>query len=256
VPVPGQAERVAVVTRTSAHLSRMLRWRHWPLVTVVGFLAMVNVVSNRVLPDAAYVPFAFTVAVGLTWFAVRCDGLTARELGWDRTSRRAGLRWGLGLAALVAGVYLVGALLPVTRSLFEDARVADLDGAGVAYQALVRVPLGTVALEEVAFRSVLLAMLLSRLPTRSAVAASSVLFGLWHVLPAVNMGEVNPVVEDHLTGPGGAALMLAGGVVGTAAAGVVFSWLRLRTGSVLPPMLVHWATNGLGYVAAWLVLSS
>ena len=36
--------------------------------------------------------------------------------------------------------------------------------------------------------------------------------------------------------------------------GMVFSWLRLRSGSVLAPMLAHLATNGVTLVVAWFAL--
>ena len=54
---------------------------------------------------------------------------------------------------------------------------------GTAYRAAVRIPLGTVLVEEVAFRGVLLAMLGGHLGVGWAVAVSSHLFGLWHVVP-------------------------------------------------------------------------
>ena len=40
----------------------------------------------------------------------------------------------------------------------------------------------------------------------------------------------------------------------TFAAGMAFSWLRLRAGSVLAPMLAHLATNGVTLVVAWFAL--
>jgi uncharacterized protein len=36
----------------------------------------------------------------------------------------------------------------------------------------------------------------------------------------------------------------------TAAAGVLFAWLRLRSGSLLAPVLLHLATNSVGLLAA------
>jgi hypothetical protein len=34
----------------------------------------------------------------------------------------------------------------------------------------------------------------------------------------------------------------------------VFAFLRLISGSVLAPMGLHWATNGLGYAFSWLLI--
>ncbi len=55
---------------------------------------------------------------------------------------------------------------------------------------------------------------------------------------------------------GGVLGMLAGvlmAVVATAAAGLVFSWLRRRSGSLLAPIALHWSLNGLRALAAALV---
>lgn len=227
-----------------------------PAVVVVVTLTVVNVISNRALPDSMYVPFALLVAVALSWFAVSHDHRSLEDLGWDRTALPSALVGGFTLVVAVGVVYAAAATTGPTRPLFEDARVADLDGGDVVYQMLVRVALGTVVLEEVAFRSVVLAVFLARTSTVRAVAASSLLFGLWHVLPAAGVTDVNPVFEDHLHNMTGEVLAVVGAVAGTAMAGAVFCWLRLRTGSVLTPMLLHWATNGLGYLAAWLVLQA
>jgi membrane protease YdiL (CAAX protease family) len=43
-------------------------------------------------------------------------------------------------------------------------------------------------------------------------------------------------------------------VVVTFVAGMVFSGLRLRSGSVLAPMLAHLGTNGVTLVVAWFAL--
>lgn len=225
------------------------------LLVLVAMLAGINVLTNRVLPEGAYVPFALAAAGGLIAYAVLGDGRTRTDLGGDPGAVPTGLRWGAVLAVIVALVYAVGMALPATRPLFEDARVEGLDGAAVAYHALVRVPLGTVALEEVAFRGVLLSMLLARTSTLRAVAWSSLLFGLWHVLPIIGMGPVNPTQEDHLEGTDGTLVAVVGGVAATALAGAFLCWLRLRTHSLVAPMVLHWATNGLGYLAAWIVLT-
>jgi uncharacterized protein len=47
-----------------------------------------------------------------------------------------------------------------------------------------------------------------------------------------------------------AALAVLGAVVGTALAGVVLAELRRRTGSLVAPVLAHWAANGCAVVAS------
>ena len=72
---------------------------------------------------------------------------------------RAGLRLGAVAAAPVVVAFGVAALTPATRPLLDDQRVAGLDRRQLAYQVLLRIPVGTVAWEEVAFRGVLQAAL-------------------------------------------------------------------------------------------------
>ncbi len=228
-----------------------------PLVAVLGTLVVSNVMANRVLPAWAYVPWNCGVAALLVVIAVRADGCSADELGLSRRRLPDGLRWGGAVVAGLAAVYLAGVALPFTRELFEDDR-ADIALSSLLWQVLVMVPLGTVLMEEVAFRGVLPAMLRRRFahprsgPLRADLVAAG-LFGLWHILPAWNVNSVNPLFRELLPGALGQFAAISAGVVGTAAAGMGLSWLRNRSGSLAAPMLLHTATNSLGYVVAWLV---
>lgn len=149
----------------------------------------------------------------------------------------------------------MGALLPFTRELFSDQRDNSLTGLQIADRVLIRVPIGTVLLEEVAFRGVLLALLLRATRSRAwATAISSILFGLWHILPSLHLNTQKPAltaVFGHSML--GAYLADVGAVLFTAAAGVVLCELRRRSGSLLAPMVLHWSTNALGYLAAYLI---
>ncbi len=223
-------------------------------MAVVGLLTVSNVMTNRVLPSPAYVPWGVAMTV-LLLVAARADGCHWVDLGLSRERLAPGAAWGLSVFALVAVVYVIAVSLPMTEGLFEDGRVEGTGTAGALYQAIVRIPFGTVLIEEVAFRGVLLAMVARRLGVAWGVAVSSVLFGLWHVLPSWGIEETNPVlsdtVGDTVIGP---AMAVAGAVIGTGVAGVVFCWLRLRSGSLLAPMLLHVATNSVGFLVAWIHL--
>ncbi len=185
-------------------------------------------------------------AAALLLVSARTAGLSWDELGLARRRAAAGARWGMGCLALVAAAYLVTLAVPAGRPLLTDARVAGLDGGELAYQVLVRIPLGTVLWEEVAFRGVLLAVLTRVLSRRAAVGVSAVVFGVWHVRPTLSALAANGLGDGAVLT--GLAVLL--GCVATAAAGVVLAWLRLRTGSLLAPALLHLATNSLGAVAA------
>jgi membrane protease YdiL (CAAX protease family) len=111
-----------------------------------------------------------------------------------------------------------------------------------------------VLLEEVAFRGALLAMLAARTTPPRALLGSAAAFGLWHVLPGWSIGTVNPTLTDWF-GDAGRVVPVTAAVLSTAVAGVVLGLFRQRSGSLLAPMLVHWATNGLGYLVAYAVIS-
>lgn len=211
-----------------------------------------NVVSNRVIPKGLYVPWAVLSSVALVLFAVRVDGRSWDDLGLARASWSRGVRWGAVLAGSVLVLYLVAVAVPATRDLFRDDRVAGWSLGQSVWAAFVRVPLGTVLLEEVAFRAVLPAMLATRTRTWVAVAVSAGLFGLWHVLPAMGLESVNPVADDTV-GRLPQSVTVAASVLSTGAVGVWLWWLRDRSGSLLAPMALHWSTNGLGYLFAYAV---
>jgi membrane protease YdiL (CAAX protease family) len=82
--------------------------------------------------------------------------------------------------------------------------------------------------EEVAFRGVLLTMLLATLPPRRAIAYSALAFGVLH-LPAVFAGQ--------------ALVPTLGQVVWAFLFGLFYGYLFLKTGSLLPPMMMHWLSN-------------
>ena len=218
--------------------------RAYTLVLVVLLAAWNNVIVPA-YPPGWYVPVNVSAAVVLL-VSARAAGLSCRELGFSRRHVSAGVRWGGSAAAVVAAGYVVALAVPALRPLLHDARMAGLAGAEVAWWSLVRVPLGTVLWEEVAFRSVLLAALVRLMRPRDAVAASAVVFGVWHVRPTAAAVAVNDLVEGAVL----TALVVGAGCLLTAAAGVLFAWLRLRSGSLLAPVLLHLATNSLGVLAA------
>jgi membrane protease YdiL (CAAX protease family) len=176
------------------------------------------------------------------------------DAGLDPAALGRGARWALALIGLVGVVYLVGALLPATRHLFSDQRYSGLTGGQVVLRMLVTVPFGTVLLEEVAFRGVLYGLVRRARGTVWATAVSSALFGLWHILPSLHLATAKPVLTPVFGHSAlGAALVNAGAVLFTAAAGVLLCELRRRSGSLLAPMGLHWAVNAFGYLTGLLL---
>jgi uncharacterized protein len=205
----------------------------------VGVLAAINVTDHLLHPP--WWVRALEGAGLLAW--ARLDGLSWSQLGLGRDRLAAGCRWGLGAIGVVAGVYVVGVLLPLTRPAFQDVRY-DLPLPEALKTAFVVIPLGTVVLEEIAFRSVLWGMLSRHQPEWLVLVTTSVLFGFWHVMPALHVGATNRGVSQAVGA--GTAVIVVGTVALTTLGGLVFGELRRRSGSVLAPAGAHWATNALG----------
>ncbi len=203
--------------------------------------------AEIVLPDPAYVPTNVAVGAALVALARR-SGSSWEDVGLERRHVGRGLALGAAVGAAAVAGMVVGAAVPMTRGLFDDGRVpADASGWERLYQTAVRIPLGTVAFEELAFRGVLLALLCRRLSLSVAVAVNSALFGLWHIVPTLAVARANGIA-----GPGRVALVI-GSVVATSVGGVVFCALRVRGHHLLAPALLHLGFNDAGYLLAWWV---
>ena len=198
--------------------------------------------AHRIAPNA-------DAAVGLGMVGglaviARASDLGADDLGLARRTWGAGLRWGAVSAAVVAAGYGVAALIPAIRDVTAESSTSWPDAL---VKALVVIPLVTVIGEEFAFRGVLWGLLRRESGRRAATIVSSALFGLWHVLPSWGGGAANESVADAVgDGPAGIAFRVLGTVVLTGLAGVVFCELRARSGSLLAPIMLHWAINGFG----------
>ena len=222
------------------------RWRN-TVVGAVALLVLSNVMANRVIPNWMYVPWNVSVALVLSWIALH--EVTREQMGF--TKWRSGLLWGGALFGATALVLLVGLALPATRDMFDDKRVTDSVWAWL-YHAFLRIPVGTAFMEETAFRAVLPALFAVRWGVLRGCIAASALFGLWHVLPSLGLHKANATVTDLLgTGAVATVVTVALAVAGTAITGLVWCWIRYRSGSILATILGHVATNSVAYTIAF-----
>jgi len=213
------------------------------LVAALAVLAAWNLLVRARIDDERF-RAAAAAALGVIVLCIGIAGGRSRaELGLSAARLPAGMRWGGGAALAVGLVLSLAALIPATRHLLADPR-AEVSGADMLIAALVTIPLGTVLLEECAFRGTLLALLLPRVGRLRAAAATATLFGLWH-LPPIVAGSHDGILSMLSA--------CAGVFVVTAAAGAVFAWLRLRSGSLLAAGLAHVATNSGALIVAWAV---
>ena len=220
----------------------------------VAIVVLVLVVSNLIAHfttvwlSIATVPAAAIILLALT----RRRGLGWAELGLSPRQWKTGFLYALGAVALVLTVVAIGALLPITRPFFMADRYATISAALVA--SMIVIPLQTVIPEELAFRGVLQGTLGRIYGARGVFAAGSLLFGLWHIASSMGLTSGNAGLSNFLGGGVvGQVIGVAAAVVATAAAGLVFTWLRQRSGSLIAPIALHWSLNGIGALAAALV---
>ena len=184
-------------------------------------------------------PVVNALAATATLAAAAASGLTSADLGLRRDRLRAGLRCGSAAAAPVVAAFGLAALTPVTRPMLNDQRIAGLNRRQLAYHVLVRIPVGTVAWEEIAFRGVLQAALRRVLAEPAATVVASPVFGLWHIRPTAEALAVNQLAASR----GRRITAVIAVTAGTAGAGALLSVLRERSGSLAAPVVLHLAVN-------------
>jgi len=217
------------------------------VVLLIASIAATDLIADRYEPPHSGLFLKLVIVTGYMVWALRYVGLSTEELGLGRSSMRAGVRDGLIAALCIAGVIAILVAIPASRSYFSSSHAVSGSTTSRFLQPLVVIPLGTVVFEEVIFRGVLLAVLLRWGSRRQAIVVSSVVFGFWHVIPALG----------HVSGKGVVASLgvVVGTIAATSVAGALFAWLRIRSNSLFAPILAHVATNSFAYVGALIVVT-
>jgi len=236
-------------TATPRHASVPVAGRRVPPeLAGVAVLALNNVAAHRLLPAPADAALNLATAAGLAGYARRV-GCSASDLGIRPTDVASGLRAGLTAAAVASAAVTLGAATPWTRPFFDNPRVRHASRGQVGYHLAVRIPLATAFAEELLFRGALLALLRRSRSRVAAIVWTSLLFGAWHVLPTLDDYQGNPtsaLVDDPARRR---RLAVLATTASTAAAGGALAWLRLRSRSLVAPVLAHAALNASAYLA-------
>jgi len=217
-------------------------------VALLGLTAFLvdSAISAWAYPLFNTVAAAALIAVALTAGATRVAiGLTL--------SRRTIVAAAIGLTS-VAAVLAVGWMLPYTRDVFTSSPAASITSADLLWAVLIRVPFGTVLLEEVAFRGVLPALLGAdgRRWMWRPVLGASFLFGVFHLFSALRLAQCDGLAVHSLFCPAGPILGPAALMTVAMALGVLLCAVRHIGGGLLAPFTVHTAANSAGYVLAWM----
>ena len=210
-------------------------------VLLAAALVAYNSLANRWKPfhSWAYVPANLTLAS-----IVLAIGVWGFELDRATMGLRFRSAWVGALLGAVGGAIALSLLLfDRGRALLRDQRLAGVHGWSAAYMVLIRIPVGTALLEELVFRGVLLGAFL-HLGSAQAVIASSIAFGLWHIVPTAILARTNRLK----------LAVVPAGVLLTTGVGMFFGWLRVETGSIASPFLIHALFNSMSAAAALVAL--
>ena len=179
----------------------------------------------------------------LTWVALAWawrSRLTADQLGLAPGHLLRSALLGLVIAVGVAALALL--LLrfpPLLGQPVEYAPLGSLSKEAVLWRTFIWMPLDTVIPEELAFRGVLLAMLLTRYSRIRAVVVAALVFAAWHgVVVSHTLASTNLQSNTLLV-----SLGLIGAFTAVFMGGVVFAWIRSATDHLAGSIVAHWAFN-------------
>lgn len=209
-------------------------------------LGTTNVVAAPRLGRAASMAWNLGTTGTLLGLA-RWAGADRAAIGLDPRQRQRGLAMGAGGAALVAALLGAAASTDTGRELLDDDRVVDATWAQTLTHVGVFIPLGTVVLEEVAFRGVVPALLdPSGRSVTGTVVVPALAFGAWHIMSAGDFVTAHDGEgSTGSTGSTGTTGSVRGIVAATTAAGLVLGGARRWSGHLLAPALMHLTANAL-----------
>lgn len=214
---------------------------------LVVYNNLINLLPQPV-HDRLYIPVNLALGLALLAWA-RLGGYSFKDLGLGLDRLALSLRWGLGLGLVLPAPMFLALAMPQPVEPMVDARGwGQVSMAALAYQTMLRIPLGTAFLEELYFRGVMHGVWAGWRGERAAVAGASVAFGLWHVTPTLELMRGTGLLDNPVL----LGLAVLGGVAATGVGGLFFAFLRLRTGAIYAPALAHWLINSLSAFAAFL----
>lgn len=182
-------------------------------------------VVNSALSAVIYI-ITLAVVIGAPWLIFKRK-TTKTEVGLQRLP--SWLEVFTSPVAFIVYVFCSGIIVALSRAFipflnFEQAQVTGFEEISQQYELILAfltlVVIAPVA-EEILFRGYLLGKLRNHAPTWVAILVSSALFGLVHFNASVS--------------------------IDTFVLGIVLAWMRIKTGSLWPAILIHMIKNGLAF---------
>ena len=210
------------------------------LILYANTRAFVSLYFFEVSAETFLTMVSLGMALLVVLWAMKVDGLSLSAIGltpegaWEKTV--LGFLFGM---ALVAPALAFLASPPPGMPDITLTAVDDMNRGDLLYQIAFRIPLGTVIIEEVAFRGAIQGNLRRYVSVRSAILLSTLIFAFWHLtvnyhilqLTSVSVGEDVDVV------------LVLGLFLGVYFGGVVLATLKEVSGHLAAPMAAHWVLN-------------
>lgn len=215
-------------------------------LTLVVLILLYGTVLARLVPKKYHLYLNIFIA-GVALLIGSAFNLSFDAMGVGLAHILPGILVAVAASVIITVATLFISAIPFLRHFFLGDDLAHASGKLIAFEAAIRIPLGTALVEEVLFRGVLLGLLLQHQSTFMALLISAIIFGLWHIFPTINTLESNSgmssTIKNKKTRQAGSVV---GAVLVTCAAGLLFGWLRIIANSILAPWLVHWSINASG----------
>ena len=210
-------------------------WLYAALLVVWGN-AVAYLVEPELPGDDPVAVAAGLALIALSLTFARARGLGRADLGLVPRWRWLTLGAGFGAVAALVGV-LVLRSPPLLGRPVTYAPIATVSDAKLALHLAFYLPLSVVLPEELGFRGALLGALRAARGGGRAVVGSAVTFACWHAVTIYLT-----VAQTDLRGPF-FALGITGAFAVVLVGGAAFAWLRLRSGTLLATVGLHWAFN-------------
>jgi CAAX protease family protein len=211
---------------------------------IAGVATGLHALVNGLLPRRFRTLASLAACIGVSRLAAKA-GSKIDEQGLSAGDMPRGVLYGLAAAGPIAVVISAGLCFQRSRVFYRQERITDATAGRATYDILLRIPLGTALPEEVIFRGALLAVLSRRHHPFLAAAISSVLFGIWHIVPTFDRLETNAALRGRAWTHKAAWILMSVGA--TTAAGLALAGLRYRSRSIVAPWIAHSAANIAGY---------
>lgn len=216
-----------------------------PIIVFEVFLFIYNNIVNLLpaeLHVRIYVWLNLTVLFLVWLWARKYLDLNTRDIGFTKENLGKSILYGMGLTALIiVPAFALRQLLPALGITGTFVRLEGFSRAELWWRTLVRIPMGTGLFEEVIFRGIFYGYLIKHYSSRYAIFYSSLFFAFWHIMPALKVLLVDFQVISPLPLIGLWLVGLAGAFV----AGLIFAWIRHRTGNIAGCLIAHILINDL-----------